>query len=270
MTGAEAVATTPREPSQALALIHPTPAKRLMDVVGSGLGLLLLSPVLALSCLLIWLEDRHSPFYIATRVGQGGRRFRMVKLRSMVVDADKTGVDSTARDDRRITRMGRLIRQLKLDEFSQLWDVLKGDMSLVGPRPNVEREVGLYTSQERRLLAMRPGVTDFASIVFADEASILEGAPDPDLRYNQLIRPWKSRLGLHYITCRWWWLDVRLVLATLLNGVSRRRALEWVASMLRETGGAEDLIAVARRVRPLAAAPPPGSTEIVRSRQAAS
>jgi lipopolysaccharide/colanic/teichoic acid biosynthesis glycosyltransferase len=262
MRGVEAIA----EP---ITLIHPTPAKRLMDVLGSGLGLIVLAPFLALACLLIWLEDRHTPLYAATRVGQGGRPFRMIKLRSMVVDADRTGVDSTAKSDPRITRMGHIIRRFKLDEFSQLWDVLRGDMSLVGPRPNVEREVALYTAIERRLLAVRPGITDFASIVFADEANILEGADDPDLRYNQVIRPWKSRLGLHYIVCRWWWLDVRLVLATLLNVLSRRAALNWVVRMLVETNAPADLIPVARRTEPLVPAPPPGAADIVRSRTSA-
>src|SRR3979409_1917469 len=173
--------------------------KRAVDVAASSVGLLLASPLLLIACASIWVEDRHSPFYVAPRIGQRGRTFRMVKLRSMTVRADRTGVDSTAQDDPRITRVGRVLRRFKLDEGSQLWNVLRGDMSMVGPRPQVARDVRLYTAVERHLLDAPPGITDFASIVFADEGAVLEGSSDPDLLYNQIIRPWKSRLGLHYI-----------------------------------------------------------------------
>jgi lipopolysaccharide/colanic/teichoic acid biosynthesis glycosyltransferase len=242
--------------------------KRTLDVAASGIGLLVLSPVFLAVCLLIWLEDGGSPFYIAPRVGARGRPFQMVKFRSMVVHADRSGVDSTAKGDRRITRMGRVIRRFKLDEVSQLWNVLKGDMSLVGPRPQVDRDAQLYTAVERHLLDAKPGITDFSSIVFADEGKVLEGAPDPDLRYHQIIRPWKSRLGLHYLDHRSTWLDLRLVLATLLGALSRHRALAWVTAMLRQTGANATLVQVARRSEPLSAAPPPGATEIVQSRLA--
>jgi lipopolysaccharide/colanic/teichoic acid biosynthesis glycosyltransferase len=241
--------------------------KRVVDVLASGLGLVVLSPLLALVTFAVWLEDRHSPFYIAHRVGRGGTPFRMIKLRSMVVDADRTGVDSTAGDDPRITRVGRYIRAFKLDELSQLWNVLKGDMSLVGPRPNVERDVRLYTAEERHLLDVRPGITDFASIVFADESDILEGAADPDLEYNRVIRPWKSRMGLLYVDRRSMGTDLRLIRATLVNAVDRRRALDAVASMLEDVGADGRLVRVARREEPLEAAPPPGATEIVKSRE---
>jgi lipopolysaccharide/colanic/teichoic acid biosynthesis glycosyltransferase len=190
----------------------------------------------------------------------------MVKLRSMAVNADQNCVDSTAQDDARITRVGRAIRKLKLDELSQLWNVLKGDMSLVGPRPNVERDVRLYSDVERRLLDLRPGITDFASVVFADEGKILEGSDDPDLRYNQVIRPWKSRLGLHYVDCHNPWIDMKLIMTTLLNSFSRGRALGRIAELLEHTGADPDLIAVASRDRALEAAPPPGLSEIVRAR----
>jgi lipopolysaccharide/colanic/teichoic acid biosynthesis glycosyltransferase len=242
--------------------------KRALDVAASAAGLLVLSPLLLAVCLLIWLEDRGTPFYVAPRVGTGGRPFRMVKFRSMAIHADRTGVDSTAQGDPRITRMGRVIRRLKLDELSQLWNVLRGDMSLVGPRPQVERDARLYTPVERHLLDARPGITDFSSIVFSDEGAILKGAADPDLRYNQVIRPWKSRLGLHYVDQQGFWLDVRLVTATLLAAVSRRRALDWVTRMLVETGASPDLVEVARRRAPLAAASPPGAAAIVASRAA--
>jgi lipopolysaccharide/colanic/teichoic acid biosynthesis glycosyltransferase len=240
--------------------------KRAMDVAASGVGLLVASPFLVIACLSIWLEDRHSPFYVASRVGRAGHPFRMVKLRTMTVRADRTGVDSTAQDDPRITRVGRVLRRFKLDEFSQLWNVLRGDMSMVGPRPQVAPDVRLYTAVERHLLDAPPGITDFASIVFADEGAILKGSDDPDLRYNQIIRPWKSRLGLHYIAHRSLWLDIRLMAATLLAALSRRRALAWVANMLTETRADPALTALARRDAPLVAAAPPGATEVVQSR----
>lgn len=240
--------------------------KRAVDVAASSVALLLASPFLLIACVAIWLEDRHNPFYVASRVGRAGHPFRMVKLRSMVVRADRTGVDSTAQDDPRITRVGRVLRRFKLDECTQLWNVLRGDMSIVGPRPQVERDVRLYTAVERHLLDVPPGITDFASIVFADEGAILEGSADPDLSYNQLIRPWKSRLGLEYIAHRSLWLDIRLMTATVLVALSRRRALAWVAEMLTETGADPVLTAVARRDAPLAAAAPPGATEVVHCR----
>src|SRR6266446_5341128 len=112
--------------------------KRVVDVGASGVGLLLASPLLLIACSLIWLEDRHSPFYVAARIGRRGRPFRMVKLRSMVVRADRTGVDSTAQGDPRITRVGHVLRRFKLDECPQLWNVLRGDMSMVGPGPALQ------------------------------------------------------------------------------------------------------------------------------------
>jgi lipopolysaccharide/colanic/teichoic acid biosynthesis glycosyltransferase len=240
--------------------------KRLFDLIVATFGLLASLPVLAPVCGLIWLQDFHSPFYVAPRVGRGGRLFRMIKLRSMVVRADKTGVDSTAKADPRITPIGRFVRKCKLDEAPQLWNVVRGEMSLVGPRPNVERETRLYTAVEQRLLSVRPGITDFASIVFSDEGDILEGKPDPDIAYNQLIRPWKSRLGLSYIERRNLWVDVRLIGLTILAGLSRRSALEGVAGILAKRGAPAELVKVARREEPLVPTPPPGATEIVTSR----
>ena len=240
--------------------------KRLMDICVAAAGLLALSPILAPIMLAIWLQDRRSPFYIAPRVGEGGRLFRMVKLRSMVVRADSSGVDSTAANDPRITGVGRFVRRYKLDEIMQLWNVLKGDMSLVGPRPNVKRETDLYTAEERVLLNVRPGITDIASIVFADESEILEGKDDPDLAYNQLIRPWKSRLGLVYTENHSISLDLRLIALTGLAIGSRRRALSQVQHILGTLGVDNHLCMVARRDQALEPHPPPGATEIVTHR----
>src|SRR5690242_14885588 len=126
--------------------------KRLFDILVAVLGLALTLPLLFTACVLIWLQDFASPFYIAPRVGQNGKTFKMIKLRSMILKADKLGISSTSASDRRITPIGKAIRSYKLDEIPQLWNVLVGEMSLVGPRPNVQHKgVELYTEVEQRL-----------------------------------------------------------------------------------------------------------------------
>jgi lipopolysaccharide/colanic/teichoic acid biosynthesis glycosyltransferase len=135
--------------------------KRTLDFLLSLIGLLLTSPILLPVIFLVWIQDWHSPFYIAPRVGRREKMFKMVKLRSMIINADKSGVDSTSSNDRRITGVGRFIRKYKLDELSQLWNVLIGDMSLVGPRPNVKRETDLYTFEEKKLLTVKPGINPY-------------------------------------------------------------------------------------------------------------
>ena len=175
-------------------------AKRLFDIVFSVLVLLASAPVMLTALFLVWWQDRHSPLYKATRVARGNGDFVMIKIRSMRINADKTGVTSTSATDNRITRVGHFIRRFKLDELSQFWNVLMGDMSVVGPRPNTRAHgVDLYTPAEMHLLSVRPGITDLASIVFSDEGQILAGSDDADGLYNRIIRPWKSRLGLVYI-----------------------------------------------------------------------
>lgn len=235
--------------------------KRLLDVVAAGLGLILASPVLLPVMFLVWWEDRHSPFYIASRVGRGGLQFQMVKMRSMVIDADRKGASSTSNTDRRITSVGHFIRRYKIDELTQLWNVLRGDMSLVGPRPQVQSGVDLYTVRERDLLSVQPGITDFASIVFADEGTILAGHPDPDRGYDELIRPGKSALGLFYIEHRTLWIDLQLICLTLLTIVSRERALLEVQGLLRRLGADSVIVELAGRQQPLRPSLPPGQRE---------
>jgi lipopolysaccharide/colanic/teichoic acid biosynthesis glycosyltransferase len=231
--------------------------KRLIDILVSAFGLLIASPVLLPVMFLVWYEDKQSPFYIAPRVGLNGHPFAMVKMRSMVINADRLGANSTSNADRRITSVGHFIRSYKIDELTQLWNVLKGDMSLVGPRPQVEAGVNLYTSRERNLLSQRPGITDFASIVFSDEGSILTGQPDPDLAYDQLIRPGKSLLGLFYIENRSLWIDFKLIWLTLIAIISRPNALTGVTAMLRALGASAELVELAARTKPLAPMAPP-------------
>ena len=240
--------------------------KRLVDILASLFGLLITSPILLPVMFLVWKEDKKSPFYIAPRSGRNGTIFKMVKLRSMVVDADKTGVDSTSGNDMRITPIGHKIRRYKLDELVQLWNVLIGDMSLVGPRPNVKTETDLYTDVEKKLLLVRPGITDFSSIVFSDEGEILEGRDNPDLAYNQLIRPWKSRLGLIYIKNQSFLLDLQLVLYTVVAIISKQKALIWVVEKLKKLNVDAETIKISKRKVNLYPSPPPGSGEIVSSR----
>ena len=240
--------------------------KRALDLLLASLGLIFFSPILIFVMLLIWLEDHSSPIYRAPRVGMNSRLFTMYKLRSMVTGADKTGVDSTASSDTRITKTGRLVRKMKLDEFTQLWNVLRGDMSLVGPRPNVERETRIYTVIEKDLLTVRPGITDMASIVFSDEGEILRDSSDPDLSYNQLIRPIKSRLGLLYISKANLSIDVILIFTTAVAIISRKLALRIVCRLLEQLSEDEGLIEIASRRKPLTPCPPPGSDQVIQSR----
>lgn len=240
--------------------------KRLLDVAVSAAALLALSPLLLVLAILVVLQDFRSPLYVAPRLARGGSIFTMVKFRSMTVGADRTGVDSTSARDARITAVGHFLRRYKLDELLQLWNVLKGDMSLVGPRPQVRHEVDLYTDVERGLLTVRPGITDLSSIVFSDEGDILRDEIDPDLAYNQLIRPWKSRLGLLYVEHRSLRLDLELIGLTAVALASRARALAGVQRVL-ERLGADDLTRrVAKRDLRLNPYPPPGVTEIVTHR----
>ena len=241
--------------------------KRAFDFVSASLGLILLSPLLLPIMFLIWIYDFGSPFYRALRVGKSGRHFPMTKFRSMVLNADKSGVDSTASSDSRITPVGRFVRRTKLDEIMQLWNVVWGEMSLVGPRPNVPSEVALNTKREMDLLSVRPGITDMSSIVFADEGDILDKFDDPDLAYHQFIRPWKHRLGLLYVENASILLDIRLILLTLLQLLSRERALRGVSNLVGRLGADEELQRVCLRDEPLRAAAPPGALHVVESRK---
>jgi lipopolysaccharide/colanic/teichoic acid biosynthesis glycosyltransferase len=241
--------------------------KRILDFLLSLIGLIISSPVLGPVIFLVWIQDWHSPFYIAPRVGKGERPFKMVKLRSMIINADKSGVDSTSSNDRRITGVGRFIRKYKLDELSQLWNVLIGDMSLVWPRPNVKRETDLYTLEEKQLLSVKPGITDFSSIVFSDEGDILKDHDDPDIAYNQLIRPGKSMLGLFYISNRTFFIDLKLIYLTVIAIISKEKALKSLVSILSDLNASSLLIDIAKREKDLIPMPPPGAKNIVTNRE---
>ena len=240
--------------------------KRLVDILASFFGLLFFSPILLPAMFLIWKEDKRSPFYVRPRLGKNGKSFKMIKLRSMEVDADKSGVVSSSENDTRITPIGHKIRKYKLDELIQLWNVLIGDMSLVGPRPNVKDETDLYTNVEKELFSVRPGITDFSSIVFSDEGDILKGKDNPDLVYNQLIRPWKSRLGLIYIKNQSFLLDIKMIIYTLVAIFSKQRALNWIVSQLKLMNADSNVVSISKREEELYPFPPPGIDKVVTKR----
>lgn len=244
-----------------------TAAKRLLDIaVASGL-LLVGAPVIAVGALLVWAHDRQDPIFRQMRVGKGGALFQLFKLRSMSTAAPGSTSDTTGRNDPRITPVGAILRKTKIDELPQLWNVLRGDMSLVGPRPQVPREVALYTEAERELLTVRPGVTDYASIVYSDLGDIVAAAADPDIAYSQLVRPGKSRLGLFYASRPSVSVDLAIIVLTAVALIHGRSARSGVAAILRRQGADPSLVELAARKTKLTPAPPPGADRIVTSRE---
>jgi lipopolysaccharide/colanic/teichoic acid biosynthesis glycosyltransferase len=191
--------------------------KRIFDIVVSFIGLLILSPLLFVIALLIKLESRGPVFYRGERVGKDGKIFRIYKFRSMIVDADRIGGSTTSGKDPRVTRLGKVVRKYKLDELSQLINVLVGDMSIVGPRPQVQWAVNTYNEEERRILQLRPGITDWASIKFHNEGEIIanSGMADPDEAYLKLIHPEKTRLQLRYLQEHNIWIDMQIISQTV-------------------------------------------------------
>ncbi|HEC96575.1 MAG TPA: sugar transferase [Nitrospirae bacterium] len=196
--------------------------KRTFDIITSLSGLVLLSPLIFFLIIFIKFDSPGPAFYRGERVGRFGKTFRIFKFRTMVADAEKLGGPSTASDDSRITGVGKFLRKYKLDELPQLVNVLKGDMSIVGPRPEVLMEVETYTKEERRILEVRPGITDWASLTFHNEGEILKGSPDPHQVYREEIKPEKMRLALKYVDERSFLTDIKIILETLLTLVKTR------------------------------------------------
>ena len=193
---------------------------RFFDILFSFLGLIALSPLFIVLYVLIRLESKGGGFYSQERVGRNGVPFRLYKFRSMRVGSDRKGLITVGERDNRITRTGLFIRKYKLDELPQLWNVLKGDMSLVGPRPEVEKYTRLYTPEQRRVLSVRPGVTDWASIEYVDENRILGAAADPDRAYVEEIMPAKITLNMRYISHSTVGEYFRIIFATF-SGIAR-------------------------------------------------
>lgn len=191
-------------------------AKRAMDIAISTAALCVLWPVFLLIALAIVIDDPGPVFYRQVRVGRGGRPFRIFKFRTMVVDADKKGLSITVGRDSRITRVGAFLRKTKLDELAQLLNVLCGQMSFVGPRPEVPRYVELYTPYQRQVLLVRPGITDYASIAYRNENDLLAGADDPEKMYIETIMPDKIELNMKYLREISPLADLRLILKTVI------------------------------------------------------
>ncbi len=194
-----------------------TRSKRAFDLAVALPALVLLAPVFAVMALLIWLDDGGPVFFRQERVGRGSRPFRIWKFRTMVHDAEDRGPQLTVSADRRITRSGRLLRRCKLDELPQLLNVVSGEMSLVGPRPEVPRYVQFYTDEQRRVLDLVPGITDPASICYRHEGRILARAPDAERAYLDQVMPEKLRITLEYADRASLWNDFLTVQRTLLG-----------------------------------------------------
>lgn len=206
--------------------------KRAFDFIVACFGLLVALPILAVMAIWIKWDSRGPVFYRGTRVGRFGLPFRIFKFRSMVVDADKIGGASTSDRDPRITHSGRFIRKFKLDELPQLINVVWGDMSLVGPRPEVQKYIDMYTPEQKQILNVRPGITDWASIWNSDEGAVLAKAADPDRAYEELILPTKIQLQLKYVREQSLITDIKIMCFTALRLLRK----DWLPAELAPYG----------------------------------
>jgi lipopolysaccharide/colanic/teichoic acid biosynthesis glycosyltransferase len=218
--------------------------KRAFDFSASLVGLIVFSPLLAVVAIWVKLDSRGLVFYRASRGGRFGKPFKIFKFRSMVANADKIGGPSTSGSDARVTRSGRFIRKCKLDELSQLINVLIGDMSIVGPRPEIVSKVEKYTEEERNTLKLRPGITDWASIWNSDEGGVLDGARDADAVYEEVIRPTKMKLQIYYCQTRSFLGDLKIICLTLVRIVCRN----WTPKELRGYPSFDELRSEALKV----------------------
>lgn len=188
--------------------------KRFLDIVVSLLGILITSPILLVVGILIKLTSKGPVLYRQERIGRNGVTFRILKFRTMVVNADAKGLKITVGGDKRITGVGKVLRKTKLDELPQLFNVLFGQMSLVGPRPEVAEYVELYTEEQRTVLSVRPGITDYASVCFRNENEILAQAEDPQKEYIEHIMPLKLRYNQKYIQEMGIFTDLKIIFLT--------------------------------------------------------
>lgn len=190
--------------------------KRLFDIALSGAGLTFLSPVFLFVGIWIKLDSKGPIFYRQCRVGKNNKDFRIFKFRSMRQGSDSKGLITVGGRDPRVTRSGYYIRKYKLDEFPQLLNVLIGDMSIVGPRPEVRKYVDLYSSEQLKVLSVKPGITDIASIKYRNENELLENAKDPDKMYVEVVMPDKLKHNLEYIRQQSFWYDIKLIVWTII------------------------------------------------------
>lgn len=204
--------------------------KRVLDLASALVGLLLLSPILAIVAIVILADDGRPVFFRQARIGHRGTPFRIWKFRTMCANAETQGRQITVGDDPRITRVGGVLRRLKVDELPQLINVVKGEMSLVGPRPEVPEYVARYAPEQRNVLSIVPGITDPASIEYRHESDILACAHDPERTYVDVIMPEKIRLNLEYAKSATVWTDLRVIAGTIWLVVKDRGAGPSVSS----------------------------------------
>lgn len=191
--------------------------KRLIDILASGFGLILISPILLIICICIKFSSDGPILFKQIRVGKNGKEFTILKFRTMITNAEKMGKQITIGEDKRITPVGKFLRKYKLDELPQLFNVFKGDMSLVGPRPEVPKYVQLYSTEQMRVLDVKPGITDIASLRYKDENDILGEVDDPENYYVNVIMKDKLDLNLEYIEKNNIFLDVYLIIKTIIK-----------------------------------------------------
>lgn len=189
--------------------------KRLFDITLSVIGLIMVSPIFLILAVWIKLDSKGPVFYHQVRVGRGNRDFRIFKFRSMRVGADKGGLITVGGRDPRVTKSGYFIRKFKLDELPQLLNVLLGDMSFVGPRPEVRHYVDMYTEEQMHVLDVRPGITDLASIKYLNESELLAKAEDPEWYYVNVIMPDKLSINLEYVARSSFWFDMKMIFMTI-------------------------------------------------------
>lgn len=191
--------------------------KRLFDILSSAIAFILLSPILIVLAVAIMIDSKGGVFYKQKRIGKNGKAFMLYKFRSMRTGSDRKGLITVGSNDDRTTKVGRFIRKYKLDELPQLINILKNDMSVVGPRPEVEKYVQLYTAEQRKVLSVKPGLTDLASLAYINENEILGRAKDPEKTYVEQIMPAKLRLNLEYIEKQSFWFDLKIIAKTLMR-----------------------------------------------------
>jgi lipopolysaccharide/colanic/teichoic acid biosynthesis glycosyltransferase len=191
---------------------------RFFDILFSAIGIILLSPLLIIISIYVYFDSRGPIIYMQKRVGRNGKDFCLYKFRSMYVNSENNGLITIGKRDPRITRSGYILRQIKLDELPQLFNVFKGDMSFVGPRPEVRKYVDLYTPIQKEVLSVRPGITDYASIKFSNENELLSGKKNPEEYYINFILPKKIRLNLVYISNRNLFQYFRIIILTIFKG----------------------------------------------------
>lgn len=191
--------------------------KRLFDITASFFGILILSPLFIFISLWVGLSSKGGIFYTQTRVGKNNKDFKLYKFRSMRVNSDKQGLLTVGSKDSRITKAGYFIRKYKIDELPQLFNVLKGDMSFVGPRPEVRRYVDLYSNEQMQVLKVAPGITDPASIKYRNENDLLSSANNPEEYYIQYIMPDKLKINIDYINNRTFFKDIKIIFQTIFG-----------------------------------------------------